>query len=128
MSTDGASTSGAAGEPGEVECEGAHPNVNGQARTCDPGSCYCAGEPIDTGFAADRVEACCDGAIRCGSDSEEPGVDCSGEHPLVTDEARTCEPGNCLCSDGETVDKCLPREVARVCCPAELELSCVPAE
>ena len=121
------STGGAAGEVGEVECNGTHPNVNGQARTCDEGSCYCAGDPVDTCFPEDTVEACCDGAIRCRTDSQEPGVDCTGEHPVVTDEARTCEPGSCYCSDGDTLEKCLTADVARICCPSDIELDCVPA-
>jgi hypothetical protein len=55
-------------------------------------------------------------------------VDCAGVHPIVTDETRTCEPGSCYCSDGETIDKCLTEDIARTCCPSDIELDCVPVE
>ena len=118
-----ASTGGAGGDAAVV-CSGAHPNVDGQRRFCDPDACYCT-DPFDTCFAATVAEACCNVTPDCGGDASPGGVDCTGEHPIIGP-PRTCESGFCLCSDGSTVDKCLPEAVAVACCPPDITLDCVP--
>jgi hypothetical protein len=115
-----------AAPPGDAsgpECSGAHPNVEGNRRFCDAGSCYCS-DPFDTCFAADVATACCAEGPRCGDTAEDRGIVCEGTHPIVGP-TRTCDPGNCLCSDGTSIDLCFPAEVARICCPPAVEIVCV---
>jgi hypothetical protein len=49
---------------GGADCEGRHPEVDGGARFCKPGDCYC--QPSDTCYAADSAAACCPTAPKCG--------------------------------------------------------------
>ena len=122
---DGGSAGGAdAGSDAAVVCAGAHPNLDGQRRYCDPDACYCT-DPFDTCFPASIATACCSVTPDCGGDAGPGGVDCTGAHPIIGS-PRTCESGSCLCSDGSTVDKCFPQAVVVACCPPSVTLECVP--
>lgn len=115
----------AAGGQGGAACSGAHPNVSGPLRTCNPGSCYCT-EPFDTCYPSTQVATCCTGAIDCGGDAGPGGIDCTGQHPIIGP-PRTCASGYCLCSDSTVgVDACYPQGVAEACCPPSVTLQCVP--
>lgn len=110
-------------------CNGAHPNVSGSLRYCDPGDCYCT-DPFDTCFPAGQVATCCTGNVDCGGDAGPDagpgGVDCSGQHPIIGP-PRTCSSGYCLCSDSTVgIDSCYPQDVASTCCPPSVTLQCVP--
>lgn len=49
---------------GGVECPGTHPKVDGSARFCDEGACYCAAN--DTCFPAGVAPLCCGTGAKCG--------------------------------------------------------------
>jgi hypothetical protein len=51
-------------ENGDVECTGSHPLVDGGARYCEDGACYC--EANDTCFPAGIAEVCCGTGAKCG--------------------------------------------------------------
>jgi len=121
QSSGGASGSG--GSDGGVECRGSHPNVQGQRRFCDVGSCYCT-DPFDTCFSGATADSCCNNTPICGDSQSGGGVDCTGTHPTIGP-PRTCNPGFCLCS-GSTVDTCYPAIVADACCPPSITPVCVP--
>jgi len=49
---------------GGVTCEGRHPQVDGSARFCDAGDCYCSAN--DTCYPAAIAALCCGLAPQCG--------------------------------------------------------------
>jgi len=116
--------SGSGGGDGGVQCRGSHPNVEGQRRFCDVGSCYCT-DPFDTCFSGSTADSCCNSTPICGDTQAGGGVNCEGTHPVIGP-PRTCNPGFCLCSDGSTVDACYPAAVADACCPPRITPVCVP--
>lgn len=118
------SSGGANGSDSGVQCRGSHPNVQGQRRFCDVGSCYCT-DPFDSCFTGSTADACCNKTPICGDSQSGGGVDCVGAHPIIGP-PRTCSPGFCLCSDGSTVDACYPANVADACCPPRITPVCVP--
>lgn len=129
MSEGGASLGGADGTAGAggaaIECSGAHPIVADKTRYCATDSCYCS-DPFDTCFPEATAAACCATTPRCGDEPKDRGVNCAGAHPVIGP-PRTCEPGNCFCSDGDAkkYDVCLPKAVADSCCPPGVSLTCV---
>ncbi len=114
---------GAGGAPSQ--CEASHPLVVDKTRFCAPGSCYC-NDPFDTCFPEETAAACCGNTPLCGKAQADRGVSCAGQHPIV-EPTRTCESGNCFCSDGDLKkwDVCLPEDVAAFCCPPGVSLTCV---
>ncbi len=95
---------------------GTHPLLDGGARFCAVGSCYCPSPGIngDACLPAGAGAACCPGrSVVCAS--EDAGVTCpAATHPLVDGGARFCAPGSCYCPSS---DACRPVAVARMCCP-----------
>jgi hypothetical protein len=51
-------------EDGGVTCEGSHPLVDGGARFCEQGKCYCAAD--DACFSAATASICCGASVDCG--------------------------------------------------------------
>ena len=48
---------------GDAGCPGTHPIVDGGARYCDPGHCYCM--PTDKCFAMQIASGCCNAQVKC---------------------------------------------------------------
>ncbi len=94
---------------------GTHPLVDGGARFCAVGSCYCPSPGIngDACLPSGAAAACCPGrSVVCASG--DAGVTCPAPtHPLVDGGARFCAPGSCYCPSS---DACRPQAVARMCC------------
>lgn len=107
-------TSGA--DAGPTCPTGTHPLVDGGARFCGPGQCYCPspGVGADSCLPAGSAAACCPGrSVTCASG--DAGTTCpAGTHPLVDGGARFCASGSCYCPSS---DACRPVAVARMCCP-----------
>jgi hypothetical protein len=108
---------------GGLVCKGSHPNVEGSSRFCDKSDCYCT-NPFDTCFPANIADQCCKEKPTCANDAGPGGVECKAELPIVGP-PRTCKPGYCLCSDGDSVDACYEASVAKACCPPRIPLACV---
>lgn len=66
----GPSTGGTSGDGGVVVCTGVHPNVNGSARTCNSGFCYCSGK--DTCYTEQTASPCCKEPVVCGPGAQNP--------------------------------------------------------
>lgn len=116
--TDGGGTGDGGGgdDGGGVICNGTHPLLDGGARFCGPGDCFCA-DP-DNCFPAEVAAACCSGGLSCGPGTDGGATDggsviCPGTHPLLDAGARFCGPGDCYCADP---DSCFPADVAAACC------------
>jgi hypothetical protein len=112
------------GTDGDVICLGEHPNVMGDRRYCDPGSCYCgdAEMGLDACYVEAVAEACCPIDVVCEPASGTDGgmVICMGQHPLVEGDRRYCETGSCYCGDLDReppLDACYDASVAEACCP-----------
>ena len=107
-------TSGA--DAGPTCPTGTHPLVDGGARFCGPGQCYCPspGVGADSCLPAGTAAACCPGrSVTCASG--DAGTTCpAGTHPLVDGGARFCASGSCYCPSS---DACRPVAIARMCCP-----------
>lgn len=115
----GGSTGGGAGSGGgagtstdsgadAAACVGSHPLLDGGARFCGVGDCYC---DTDRCFAQSEAATCCTGNFTCfGPDG---GVACTGSHPLVDGSARFCGTGDCYCSSRDT---CFASAIAAICC------------
>ena len=107
-------TSAATSDSGSA-CEGSHPLVEGDARFCGDGDCYC--RPTDTCFAEAEAAGCCEDVVLCG------GLACMGSHPLVEGDMRFCEPGACYCGDPQAdppLDVCYAVDRADACCPVDV--------
>lgn len=127
LATGGASATGGAGggrNDGGPQCRGSHPNVQGQRRYCDVGSCYCT-DPFDTCFTSNIADNCCNNTPICGNGQPDGGVNCAGVHPIIGP-PRTCSSGYCYCSDGNTIDVCYPAGISDACCPPRIQPVCVP--
>jgi hypothetical protein len=112
----GGGTDAGLGGDGSVQCTGAHPLVDGGARFCAPGGCYCASK--DACFPAGTAAACCQSQPVCASDAGGPPA-CMGSHPLLDAGARFCGLGQCRCVQTDAcfsmsqIDRCC--EGARTC-------------
>jgi hypothetical protein len=110
---------GAAGSAGNMDassdapaqCMGSHPLLDGGARFCGPGSCYC--KTKDACFSSATAVSCCDSDPVCASDG---GLTCNGSHPLLDAGARFCSQGSCYC---KTKDACYPSATAASCCDSD---------
>lgn len=106
----------ASNDAGAVCPVGTHPVVDGGARFCPPGRCYCPlpGVGSDSCMPAESADVCCLGrAVVCAPG--DAGTTCPvGTHPLLDAGARFCAPGHCFCPP---TDSCRPSTVAQACCP-----------
>jgi hypothetical protein len=64
-----AGSGGVTGDAG-VPCPFLHPIVNGTARTCNSGFCYCSGK--DSCYSAQTASACCVEQVVCGPGAQNP--------------------------------------------------------
>lgn len=105
------------GDAGSTCPAGTHPLVDGGARYCDPGLCYCPSPGIagDSCLPAAVAAACCPGRSVTCSGAADAGTTCpTGTHPLLDAGLRYCASGSCYCP---STDACRPVAVARMCCP-----------
>lgn len=106
----------ASNDAGPVCPVGTHPLVDGGARFCPPGRCYCPlpGAGSDSCLPAESADMCCPGrTVVCAPG--DAGATCpAGTHPLLDAGARFCAPGHCFCPP---TDSCRPSAVAQACCP-----------
>jgi hypothetical protein len=91
-----------------AQCQGTHPLVDGGARFCAIGACYCGNN--DACFPVATAAACCASQPVCASDA---GAQCQGTHPLLDAGARFCAPGSCRCVN---TDACFPMTDIDRCC------------
>lgn len=61
--TDSGTTMEAGADAGDAGCPGTHPIVDGGARYCDPGHCYCM--PTDKCLAMQIASMCCTAQVKC---------------------------------------------------------------
>ena len=102
-------------------CMGTHPLLDGGARFCGPGQCYCPspGTNGDSCLPMGTAAACCPGrSVMCTSGADAGPTCPTGTHPLLDGGARFCGPGQCYCpTPGIAADSCLPAASAAACCP-----------
>jgi hypothetical protein len=97
------------GRDGQVQCVGTHPLVDGGARFCATGNCYCPNN--DACYPSSTATTCCAGQPICAQDAGP--TPCMGTHPLLDASVRYCAPGQCRC---ERTDACFPATQIDRCC------------